>query len=50
MEGQAVIRPARVGDAPAIARVHVDSWRETYSVSGEEADGVGVRLARPEGE
>jgi GNAT superfamily N-acetyltransferase len=25
------IRPARPADAPAIARVHVDSWRETYS-------------------
>lgn len=31
MEGKTVIRPARVGDAPAIARVHVDSWRETYA-------------------
>jgi len=25
-----VIRPARAGDAEAIARVRVDSWRETY--------------------
>ena len=25
-----VIRPARAGDAQAIARVRVDSWRETY--------------------
>jgi GNAT superfamily N-acetyltransferase len=25
-----VIRPARAGDADAIARVRVDSWRETY--------------------
>lgn len=25
------IRPARPDDAPAIARVHVDSWRETYA-------------------
>src|ERR1700680_2324328 len=25
-----VIRPARGGDAEAIARVRVDSWRETY--------------------
>ncbi len=24
------IRPARVEDAPGIARVHVDSWRTTY--------------------
>ena len=24
------IRPARVEDAPGIARVHVDSWRSTY--------------------
>jgi GNAT superfamily N-acetyltransferase len=26
-----MIRPAILADAPAIARVHVDSWRETYS-------------------
>ena len=25
-----MIRPARPGDAPAIARVHVTSWHETY--------------------
>ncbi|MER3443492.1 MAG: GNAT family N-acetyltransferase, partial [Meiothermus sp.] len=25
------VRPARPDDAPAIARVHVDSWRETYA-------------------
>jgi ribosomal protein S18 acetylase RimI-like enzyme len=25
-----VVRPARVEDAPGIARVHVDSWRTTY--------------------
>ena len=25
------VRPARVEDAPQIARVHVDSWRSTYS-------------------
>jgi hypothetical protein len=25
-----VIRPARAGDTEAIARVRVDSWRETY--------------------
>lgn len=25
------IREAQIGDAPAIARVHVDSWRSTYS-------------------
>lgn len=25
------IRPAKPEDAPAIARVHVDSWRETYA-------------------
>jgi ribosomal protein S18 acetylase RimI-like enzyme len=31
MEGKAVIRPARPDDAPAVARVHVDSWRETYA-------------------
>jgi ribosomal protein S18 acetylase RimI-like enzyme len=31
MEGEAVIRSARPDDAPAIARVHVDSWRETYA-------------------
>jgi ribosomal protein S18 acetylase RimI-like enzyme len=24
------IRPARTDDAPAIARVHVDSWRSAY--------------------
>lgn len=27
---QATIRPARVKDAPGLARVHVDSWRTTY--------------------
>lgn len=27
----AVIRPATPADAPAIARVHVTSWRETYA-------------------
>jgi GNAT superfamily N-acetyltransferase len=26
-----LIRKARAGDAPAIARVHVDSWRTTYA-------------------
>jgi L-amino acid N-acyltransferase YncA len=26
-----MIRPARYADAPAIARVHVESWRETYA-------------------
>jgi GNAT superfamily N-acetyltransferase len=25
-----IIRPARLDDAPAIARVHVDTWRSTY--------------------
>ncbi len=25
------VRPARIEDAPQIARVHVDSWRSTYS-------------------
>jgi hypothetical protein len=25
-----VIRPARAGDTEVIARVRVDSWRETY--------------------
>ena len=25
------IRPARVSDAPALAKVHVDSWRTAYS-------------------
>jgi hypothetical protein len=25
-----IIRPARVEDAPGIARVHVDSWRTAY--------------------
>jgi ribosomal protein S18 acetylase RimI-like enzyme len=25
------IRPARVEDAPSIARVHIDSWRTTYN-------------------
>jgi hypothetical protein len=24
------IRPARVNDAPALGRVHVDSWRAAY--------------------
>jgi GNAT superfamily N-acetyltransferase len=28
--GQALIREARLEDAPAIARVHVDSWRISY--------------------
>ncbi|GHO54669.1 GNAT family N-acetyltransferase [Ktedonobacter robiniae] len=27
---QMTIRPARVEDAPGLARVHVDSWRTTY--------------------
>ena len=27
----AVLRPARPGDAAAIARVHVDTWRSTYA-------------------
>ena len=26
----ATIRPARLEDAPGIAKVHVDSWRSTY--------------------
>lgn len=30
-EDGVVIRSARVADAPAIARVHVESWRTTYS-------------------
>ncbi|AWR86306.1 GNAT family N-acetyltransferase [Meiothermus taiwanensis] len=30
MEGENVIRPATPADAPGVARVHVDSWRETY--------------------
>jgi ribosomal protein S18 acetylase RimI-like enzyme len=25
-----VVRPAEIGDAPAIARVHVDTWRTAY--------------------
>jgi ribosomal protein S18 acetylase RimI-like enzyme len=29
-ERRAAIRSARLHDAPAIARVHVDSWRSTY--------------------
>ena len=28
---EARVRPATVDDVPAIARVHVDAWRETYS-------------------
>jgi GNAT superfamily N-acetyltransferase len=27
---EVIIRPARVEDAPGIARVHIDSWRTTY--------------------
>lgn len=27
----ALIRPARPEDAPAIARIHVDTWRDTYA-------------------
>ncbi len=27
----ALIRPARGADAPAIARIHVDAWREAYA-------------------
>ena len=27
---KAVVRPATLEDVPAIARVHVDAWRETY--------------------
>ncbi|HEU4742608.1 MAG TPA: GNAT family N-acetyltransferase [Meiothermus sp.] len=30
MESRVTIRPARPEDAPGVARVHVDSWRETY--------------------
>ena len=26
-----LIRPATLEDAPAIARVHVDTWRTTYA-------------------
>lgn len=29
-EPQVTVRPARPGDAPEIANVHVHSWRETY--------------------
>jgi hypothetical protein len=25
-----LIREANIGDAPAIVRVHIDSWRPTY--------------------
>ena len=25
-----IVRPAKAADAPGIARVHVESWRETY--------------------
>jgi RimJ/RimL family protein N-acetyltransferase len=31
MQPRVLIRRARPGDAPLIARVHVDSWRETYA-------------------
>ncbi|SJM56193.1 GNAT family N-acetyltransferase [Gulosibacter sp. 10] len=30
MAAEFEIRPARVEDVPALARVHVESWRETY--------------------
>src|SRR3989304_8285959 len=30
MDSQIMIRPARVEDAAAMARVHVDAWRTTY--------------------
>ncbi|MCW5878433.1 MAG: GNAT family N-acetyltransferase [Anaerolineales bacterium] len=30
MDDKVAIRPARVGDAGAVARVHVESWRSTY--------------------
>ncbi len=30
-ENQCRVRPAVPADAPGIARVHVDSWRETYT-------------------
>lgn len=37
-----MIRPATPSDAPAIARVHVDSWRETYAgiVPSDFLDGL----------
>lgn len=31
MQPRVLIRRARPGDAPLIARVHVDSWRDTYA-------------------
>ncbi len=30
MDGVAVLRPATVADAPAIARLHAESWRAHY--------------------
>ena len=49
-----LIRPARISDAAAIARVHVDSWRTTYpgivpndylaSMSYEQRSGVWQRI------
>lgn len=49
-----LIRPARMADADAIARVHVDSWRTTYpgivpddylaTMSYEQRSGVWQRI------
>ena len=39
------IRPARIDDAPAIARVHVDTWRSSYDgiVPADFLDNLGYR-------
>ena len=42
------VRPARVEDAPGLARVHVDSWRTTYRGVVPEAYLAGLSYERRE--
>ena len=45
---QAQIRPARVGDGPAIARLHIESWQSAYRglLPDEFLDHLGEDLPR----
>ena len=40
-----IVRPARIEDAPAIAEVHIQTWRETYAglMPTEMLAGLSVR-------
>ncbi len=40
------IRPARIEDAPAMAQVHVDTWRTSYSGLVPEAHLAGLSVER----